>query len=97
MTESRLQHLIVGWLKDQGAYVIKTKPQPGVPVGCPDIIGLYKSKWLAIEVKRSAKAPYRVGQEATLKHLNSQNWWVFTANPESWPEIKRTLAELFFD
>lgn len=97
MTESRLQHLIIGFLKDNGCYVIKTRPQPGIPVGCPDIIGLYKDKWLAIEVKKSPKAPFRAGQEATLEFLGKNNIFVFVAHPENWPEIKTHLSKRFFD
>lgn len=95
-TEQKLQAKIIKWLKERGAYVIKTRPGPGVPVGCLDVIALHNWKWAAIEVKASAKAPYRLGQEATIKHLSKGNLHVYTAYPENWPYIQRQLADSFF-
>lgn len=96
MTESRLQHLIIGFLKDKGAYVIKTKPQPGIPVGCPDVIALYLDQWLAIEVKKDPKAPDRPGQKPTREFLRKNNYFVYRADPENWPTIKTELDDKFF-
>lgn len=96
MTESRLQQTIIRFLKDHGCYVIKTKPQPGIPVGCPDIIGLYMDQWLAIEVKKSAKAADRPGQKPTREFLRQNNYFVYRADPENWAEIKEELIAKFF-
>lgn len=94
--EGKLQSEIISWLKINGVYVVKTKPGPGTPVGCPDIIGLYKDRWLAIEVKAGPKAPFQPGQKLTLQTLGAKNDFVFTAYPENWPDIKAELVELFF-
>lgn len=94
--ETKLQTKIIKFLKDRGAYVIKTKPQPGTPVGCPDIIFLYEGAWGAIEVKASEKAPYRNGQEATLARLGSWSPFVWTAHPANWDEIRAELLYRFF-
>lgn len=96
MTESRLQHLIIGWLKDMGAYVIKTKPQPGIPVGCPDIIAFYNGHTVFIEVKATSKSEYQNGQKATHDFLRQQNFEVFVAHSENWQEIKQILSKSFF-
>lgn len=97
MTESRLQHLIIGWLKDKGAYVIKTKPQPGTPTGCPDIIALFGDRWAAIEVKKSENASFRPGQKPTLAYLSAFNGWlVFVCYPDNWPDVKQQLGERLF-
>lgn len=93
--EASLQSEIISWLKANGVYVIKTRVLPGVPVGCPDIIGLYKDRWLAIEVKRAVNAPFRPGQQATLQHLKQHNQFVCVANPINWPELKKVLTEKF--
>lgn len=98
--EGKLQSEIISWLKSNGVYVIKTRVLPGVPVGCPDIIGLYGNRWLVIEVKASRSAKYRPGQQATLQRLregvvDEGNRWVYTAYPENWPEIKAELAADF--
>jgi Holliday junction resolvase len=94
--EGKLQSEIIKWLKSQGAYVIKPRPGPGVPVGCPDILFLFEGAWGAIECKASPTAPYRVGQEPTLARLNNWSPFVYTAYPENWPEIKTELTTLFF-
>lgn len=96
MSESKLQTEIIKWLKDRGAYVVKTRAWPGTPTGCPDVLALYEGAWLAIEVKRSAKAVYGVGQEATLARLAGWSPFVYTAFPENWPLIKAELQNNFF-
>lgn len=96
MTESRLQHLIIGWLRSQGAVILKTRPQPGTPVGFPDILALYRTSWIAIEVKRSAKAPFRPLQPEQLALLDTHNpGKVFVVYPENWQEVKQELSTLF--
>lgn len=94
--EAKLQTKIIKFLKENNAYVVKTKPGPGTPVGAPDVLALFNTEWLAIEVKASRNAPYRVGQEATLKHLKDQNPFVYTAYPENWEQIKKELSNSFF-
>lgn len=86
----------IKWLRDQGAYVIKTRPGMGTPAGCPDVIALYRWKHADIEFKASAKAPYGPGQEATLNFLRRGNRFVYTAYPENWEEIKADLLQNFF-
>lgn len=94
--EAKLQSEIVKWLKFNGAYVIKTRPGMGTPVGAPDLFAFYKYKWLAIEVKSSAIAPFRAGQKATLAHLKSFNPDVYVAYPENWNSLKAKLLTDFF-
>ncbi len=94
--ESKLQRKIITFLKDNGAYVIKTRPMPGIPVGCPDVIALWGKKWLVIEVKALPTSPFRNGQEATLNHLKSMQKHVYIANTENWPIIKDILLAQFF-
>ena len=93
--EANLQSKIISWLKINGVFVIKTRVLPGVPVGTPDIIGLYGNKWLAIEVKASSTAKYRPGQYETLRRLRDGNNWVYKVYPENWPQIKEELAKEF--
>lgn len=93
--EAKLQKKIIDWLKANGVYIIKTRVLPGVPVGCPDIIGLYQDRWLVIEVKKDAKAPYRPGQAETLEHLRKGNKFVYRVQPENWDEIKSEIATQF--
>jgi Holliday junction resolvase len=93
--EAKLQRKIISFLKENRCYVIKTRPQPGVPVGCPDIVALKGEKWLVIEVKALPASPFQNGQEATLKHLKSMNKHVYAANTENWPILKDILLAQF--
>jgi hypothetical protein len=94
--ESKLQSEAIKWIKSQGAYVIKTRPGAGTPVGCPDIVFFYEGNWGAIEFKRSANSTYQPGQELTLDRLASWSAFIYTAHPNNWPYIKETLSREFF-
>lgn len=94
--EVKLQSEIIKWLKSRGAYVIKTRPGTGTPIGCPDIIALYEGAWVVIEVKAHAKARFRPGQQATLAKLRAWSEFTYIAYPENWPGIKAELLKLFF-
>lgn len=96
MIEAKLQSEIGKFLRGKGAYVIITRPQPGTPTGCLDIIFLYEGAWGSIEVKSSRTAPYQPGQEATLKRFMEWSPFVYKAYPENWPEIKADLLDRFF-
>lgn len=93
--ESKLQSDIIRWLRDVGCYVIKTRPGPGMPVGCPDVIALYKDKWMAIEVKAKPKASFQPGQQMTIQRLLAGNIFVYVANPENWSIIKQEIIDGF--
>lgn len=94
--ETKLQTQIIKFLKAEGAYVIKTKPGMGTPVGCPDIIFLYEGAWGAIEVKASVTSPWRPGQESTLRRLSGWSLFAYKAYPDNWPDIKDDLLRRFF-
>lgn len=94
--EKKLQTEIIKWLKLRGAYVIKTKPGMGTPVGCPDILFLFEGAWGAVEVKASKLAPWRAGQEATIRRLSQWSPFVYKAYPENWITIKNELQNIFF-
>lgn len=95
--ERKLQSKIIKWLKEQGAYVIKPKAGPGVPVGCPDVIFLYGPQWGAIEVKASEYAPFQPGQQQTLAMMKMNNGWVYRVYPENWPQVQAELVAQLFD
>jgi Holliday junction resolvase len=94
--EAKLQAEIIKWLKSKGAYVIKNRSGPGVPVGCPDITFLYEGAWGVIEVKAHSKSPYRVGQELTLARLADWSPFVFTVHPDNWHYTQEELLNSFF-
>lgn len=88
--ESDLQAEIIKYLRGKNCYVIKTKPQPGTPTGCPDIIFLCEGFWGALEVKASPTSKYQPLQEETLEKLNDWSW-AKRVDPNIWPIIKDEL------
>lgn len=93
MNEAKLQSIIVKYLKDKGCYVIKTKPGPGIPVGCPDVIFLLEGFWGALEIKNKAKAHYQPLQKEALELLSSWSW-AKVVHPENWLEIRQELESI---
>lgn len=96
MKEQDFQSKVIKYLKSKGAYVIKTKAQPGTPVGCPDIIALYEGAWLVIECKKSQNSPLRPAQKRTLDKLRQWSHHVYVAYPQNWDAIKAELNICFF-
>jgi Holliday junction resolvase len=80
--EAKVQKRLIEYLKHKGCYVIKTKPGPGIPVGCPDIFAFLEGWWGAFEVKATAKSPYRPLQRETIEKLSqwSTCWVVHSGN-----------------
>lgn len=79
--EAKTQKRLILYLKSKGCYVIKTRPGPGTPVGCPDVIALYEGWWGGFEVKSSAKARFKPLQRETLNLLNEWSTvWVVHPN-----------------
>lgn len=93
MIESNLQSIIVKYLRGRGCYVIKTRPGPGTPDGCPDILALCGGLWFALEVKGSPQAKYQPLQKETLETLHSWSW-ARRVDPTNWPEIKDELETM---
>lgn len=92
-TESKLQAEIIKYLKSKECYVIKTKPQPGIPIGCPDIIFLFEGFWGALEVKATSKPKWQPLQKETLEQLNEWSW-AKRVDPTSWPVVKAELETM---
>lgn len=88
--EAKVQKRLITYLKKRGCYVLKTKPQPGIPVGCLDVIFFYEGFWGAVECKASMKSPYQPLQLETLKKFNEWSW-ARAIYPENYDEI---IAEL---
>lgn len=93
--EKKLQAEIIKWLRTSGCYVIKTKPGPGTPVGCPDIVFLH-NKWGVIECKADEKSKMQPGQPQTLEFLRGFSNHVYKVWPGNWPEVKALLQRDFF-
>lgn len=91
--ESRLQTKIVKWLKDQGCWVMKTRPGPGTPVGTADIFfckeGFYG--WLEVKASRNAKV-----QPLQRSFVDKMAKWSYArfVYPENWGEVRTELERI---
>lgn len=70
--ETKLQTKLIKYLKKKGCYVIKTKPGPGTPVGCPDVLALLEGFWAAFEIKAYPNSRFRPLQQETVDKFD--NW-----------------------
>ena len=52
MKEAQIQEQVIKLLKRRGAWVIKTQPTDGVPVGTPDVLACYAGRFIALEIKQ---------------------------------------------
>lgn len=72
--EKKVQTRLIKYLRSKGCYVIKTKPGPGVPVGCPDVIFFKEGFWGCAEVKATEKSAYQPLQKETIAKLSQWSW-----------------------
>lgn len=91
--EAKTQQQLIKYLKKKGCYVIKTKPGPGTPVGCPDILALYEGFWAAFEVKSAKKAPFQPLQEETIEKLDKWSM-ARTVHPDNIDEVISQLETI---
>ena len=75
--ENKIQSEIIRTIKKKlpGSIVLKTDPT--YIQGFPDLLILYKSKWAALEVKRSSKARHRPNQDYYVDLLNKKSFASF--------------------
>lgn len=91
--ETKTQERLIRHLKKRGCYVIKTKPGPGTPVGCPDVIALYEGFWAAFEVKARKTAKFQPLQKDTIAKF--ENWsFARVIYPENYDEVIGALDKL---
>lgn len=62
--------------------------------GIPDILGCYKGKFIALELKRSDKHHATPLQLYTIAQINDAQGYARVVNPENWEKIKQELKEL---
>lgn len=72
--EAKTQSKLIQYLKTKGFYVIKTRPGPGVPIGCPDVLAFKEGFWCAFEVKASKTSKFRPRQKETVEKFNDWSY-----------------------
>lgn len=92
MLESEYQRMVKRIIKNKlpGCLVLKT--DPNYIQGIPDLLILYKQKWVALEVKRSKKAHVQPNQEFYVRELNAMSR-AFFIYPENENEVIKKIVE----
>lgn len=94
MLERDYQKKLVKKLKDifPGCVVLKNDAQ--LKQGIPDLLVLYKDKWVALEVKKSESASHRPNQDYNVDRMNEMSYAAFIY-PENEEKIFSELKEVF--
>ena len=92
--ESAFQSNLIIELKNlfPGCIVLKNDEQ--YIQGIPDLLVLYRNKWVALECKRSYSEPYRPNQEYYIDLLNNMSYCVMICpdnKEEVLYEVQQTL------
>lgn len=90
--ESDFQSKIIKWLRSKKCFVYKMKADATTQRGVADLFFTYQDKHGFLEVKKSAKAPFRAGQKEFLAE-HSKFCLAVAVYPENWQEIKREIEE----
>lgn len=92
--ERDYQKGLVKRLKDRfpGCYVIKNDAQ--LKQGIPDLLVLFKDKWVALEVKKSATATHQPNQDYHVERMNEMSYASFIF-PENEEQILNEMEEVF--
>lgn len=94
MLERDYQKKLVKKLKDifPGCIVVKNDAQ--LKQGIPDLLVLFKDKWVALEVKKSESASHRPNQDYNVERMNNMSYAAFIY-PENEEKIFSDLKEVF--
>lgn len=92
--ENLFQQVLVKTLKKRFPGCIVLKNDPNYMQGIPDLIVLYKNKWAALEVKKSANAKHRPNQDHYVEKMNALSYAAFIY-PENKEEILNELERAF--
>lgn len=75
-----------------GCIVIKNDAQ--LKQGIPDLLVLFKEKWVALEVKQSSTAKHRPNQDSYVERMNEMSYASFIY-PENEDAVFKELEEVF--
>lgn len=94
MLERDYQKYLVKKLKVtfQGCIVIKNDAQ--LKQGIPDLLVLFKDKWVALEVKNSKSAHHQPNQDYYVERMNKMSYASFIC-PETEEQVFKELEEVF--
>ena len=94
MKENKFQADLKKELKSRFPGCIVTKLDSADIQGIPDLLVLYKDKWAALEVKKSATAPHRPNQDYYVEKMDNMSFSKFIY-PENKKEVLDELHQAF--
>ena len=94
MLENRFKTKLIGELKIMFPGCMVIHMDPTEIQGIPDLLVLYKSKWAALEGKKSAKASIRPNQEYYVNKMDAMGFADFIY-PENKDEVLYELQRYF--
>ena len=96
MLESKFQANLIKKLKKQYPGCIILKNDPTYMQGVPDLLVLYKDKWVTLECKKSANARHQPNQDYYVDQMNNMSFSRFIY-PENEQEVLDELKHKFDD
>ena len=94
MLENKFQSNLIKEIKDRFPGCIVMKNDSSYIQGIPDLLVLYKDKWAALEVKKSAMASHRPNQDYYVAKMNAMSFSRFIY-PENKEDVLDELRESF--
>jgi Holliday junction resolvase len=94
MLERDYQKKLVKKLKEKFPGCIVMKNDAQLKQGIPDLLILYKDKWVALEVKNSEKAHHQPNQDIYVANMNNMSYAAFIF-PENEAEVLAKVEEVF--
>ena len=96
MLENKFQANLIKKIKKEYPGCIVIKNDPTYIQGIPDLLVLYKDKWVSLECKKSAKARHQPNQDYYVDQMNKMSFSRFIY-PENEQEVLDELKHRFND
>ena len=94
MLERDYQKKLVKKLKEKFPGCIVMKNDAQLKQGIPDLLVLFKDKWVALEVKNSSTARHQPNQDIYVANMNQMSYATFIF-PENEEKVFKDLEEVF--
>ena len=94
MLENKFQSKLIKELKKEFPGCMVLKNDPTYLQGVPDLLVLYKNKWCALEVKRSATAKHQPNQDYYVDKMNEMSHSAFIY-PENKDQVMNDHRRIF--
>lgn len=92
--ESAFQSKLIKTIKNIFTDCIVLKNDANYIQGIPDLLILYKDKWVALETKRSRTAKHRPNQDYYINKMNKMSFAKFIY-PENFKDILKDMQAFF--